>query len=759
MMLELLAGSALRSVVLGGAVWAGLALLRVHRPQLQMTAWTVVLIVSLAMPLLTPWMRITTPADIRPAPMVSITWTAVPQAWTDDTAVSTPVLPADRPGEAPEPAPPTRAVVPAIDWRWVAFFGYAAVGGALLVRLLAGLVLMWQVARAATPVRHAFAATADVRMSDIVVVPVTFASTILLPVTCTEWSPRKLQAALLHEGAHVRNGDFYVLLLAAINRAVFWFNPFAWWLLTRLSDLAEMISDDAAIGGLKDRRSYADILIDVARAAQRPQSGLAMARPGTVGRRVKRILAATAVPTTVRGRTRLLTALVVASLSALSAISFAQSAPPPKVDAAALQTVPVPTTELDRSVGQFQMNVTSVVTVTRDGAQLFAQETGQPKLELFPTAAGGFVTEIGDGVKFTIKGDGPASEILITQPNTGQRRGTRIDEARASDIEATFRRRVAMAPDRFRDQTPFPTGKAALRQSIEDLARGTPRYDGMSPQIADKLRQQLPQLQPIMVSLGAVQSIFFRGVGPGGYDIYGVKFANGSAEFRIDISPDGRIEDVNFRPNGDGTLGGTASCALESTLKATASMAAIRLSLFNRSGGDLRVFWLNAEGRRVAQGGVAHDRSIEVMSYVARPIVVTDTAGQCREIILPGQTTRFHVVEPLGSAEPAGPSTVQRTTPLPGSDEALEHHIDGVRLGTPDYDRMTPAMAAATRQQLPQQQAILAKLGDVRSISFRGVSPAGRDIYLVQFANGSAEWQIGMLPEGRIGAIALGPQY
>jgi len=41
------------------------------------------------------------------------------------------------------------------------------------------------------------------------------------------------------------------------------------------------------------------------------------------------------------------------------------------------------------------------------------------------------------------------------------------------------------------------------------------------------------------------------------------------------------------------------------------------------------------------------------------------------------------------------------------------------------------------------------------------VTPSGQivSIYLVQFANGTAEWQIGLLPEGRIGAIALGPQY
>jgi hypothetical protein len=44
-------------------------------------------------------------------------------------------------------------------------------------------------------------------------------------------------------------------------------------------------------------------------------------------------------------------------------------------------------------------------------------------------------------------------------------------------------------------------------------------------------------------------------------------------------------------------------------------------------------------------------------------------------------------------------------------------------------------------------------------MSFRGVTQAGNDVYMVQFANGSAEWQIGLVDEGRIGTIVLGPQY
>jgi hypothetical protein len=31
--------------------------------------------------------------------------------------------------------------------------------------------------------------------------------------------------------------------------------------------------------------------------------------------------------------------------------------------------------------------------------------------------------------------------------------------------------------------------------------------------------------------------------------------------------------------------------------------------------------------------------------------------------------------------------------------------------------------------------------------------------YIAQFANGSAEWRIGLLKDGTIGRIALGPQY
>jgi bla regulator protein blaR1 len=98
-----------------------------------------------------------------------------------------------------------------------------------------GIHLTWRPARAAKPIREARGAESDVRVSHDVAGPVTFGSTILLPSQWIDWDLRKREAVLAHEGAHVANRDFYILLLASLNRAVFWFSPFAWWQLARLA--------------------------------------------------------------------------------------------------------------------------------------------------------------------------------------------------------------------------------------------------------------------------------------------------------------------------------------------------------------------------------------------------------------------------------------------------------------------------------------------------------------------------------------------
>jgi hypothetical protein len=1134
-MVGLLLESALRSLALGGAIWLGLTLLRVRNPHTHMTAWIVVLVASLSMPILMHRLTLTIPAA---APALRVI-ESMPALSSALEATHVPALQAQGPLTLPpaaEPAVvhPPRQVMPApvdrrslgwpgfdrrslgwpgFDWRALATAIYLLVAGALLLRLFTGLLLSWRMARAARPIHESWTGDADVRVSDLVGGPVTFGSTVLLPVEYIDWSEAKRQAVLSHEGSHVAHGDFYVLLLAAFNRAVFWFSPFAWWQLVRLTELAEIISDDAALEMLDDRSSYAGILLDIAGRPERAPVAIAMARACTVRKRVERILAGTAAPARMGWRKRALVAAALAPAVIISegAIVLSASKPPagpvaaaPRASAAqtdALAAAPsIPAAEhlsaaanapfLDRYVGHYEadpkvlpglvLTVTregdhlfvrrtgevklevfpesdraffygvidqrisfrgdgpaqvmvlhqngmdieatrvdaaaakraaelfdervadqatprtaidvdpslfdryvgyyelaprsiitimregdklfaqatgglkrrlfaaserelfyefvaaqftfiadgegratalvlhqngrefpsrrvdearaketeararevtdrradqerprtavaidprlydryaglyqrgpnSIFTVTREGDRLFAQLTGQQKLELFPESDREFfykavaaqITFVADGerpptglilhqngtdlraawlaglpgshgrddqpdakmldrhvgwyelgplralavkregdrllvqetgrpkfevvahsdrefvstdagafVIFMSDALGRTTELLLHEPSPGGRRAVRIDAVRAQAIENAFARRVAAAPDRFRDQVPADGSKAAVLRAIEELQRGAPRYERMSEQLADNVRRQISQLHALITAVGAVESVFFRGVGPGGYDIYGAKFANGFAEFRMLVDPDGSIEDMTFRPGGDDTPGGMVTCSQEQTLKSLPRTAPIQLLLYNGSGADIRVFELDFEGKRSRSVMIGDDRSAPILTYISNPWVVTDTSGQCVEIIMPGQNTRYLTIT-ADAREQVVRSAPRRTrtSPMPGSEQALRQYIDAIGRGEPNYDDMTPQVAAETRQQLLLNQAILARLGALRAMSFRGVTQIGNDLYIAHFANGSAEWRIGLVKEGKIGRMALGPQY
>ena len=96
---------------------------------------------------------------------------------------------------------------------------------------------------------------------------------------------------------------------------------------------------------------------------------------------------------------------------------------------------------------------------------------------------------------------------------------------------------------------------------------------------------------------------------------------------------------------------------------------------------------------------------------------------------------------------------------MPGSEQALREYIGALGRGAPNYDDMTPQVATNTRQQLLLYRALLGRLGTLRALSFRGVTAADNDVYIAHFSNGSAEWRLGLVKEGKIGRISLGPQF
>ncbi len=86
-----------------------------------------------------------------------------------------------------------------------------------------------------------------------------------------------------------------------------------------------------------------------------------------------------------------------------------------------------------------------------------------------------------------------------------------------------------------------------LRQYIEALGRGQPDYDRMTSEVATQTRQQLPQ-PGHPGRLGALRAMSFRGVTALGSDIYMAHFANGTAEWRISLANDGKVERIALGP-------------------------------------------------------------------------------------------------------------------------------------------------------------------------------------------------------------------
>jgi len=203
--------------------------------------------------------------------------------------------------------------------------------------------------------------------------------------------------------------------------------------------------------------------------------------------------------------------------------------------------VTVDTKVFDNYVGTYQLAPNAIMTISRVGDQLFEQLTGQSKLQIFPEGERKFFLKVVDAqLTFNTDAQGKATEVILHQ-NGRDVTSKRIDEAQASAL-------VAALAKRFKDQTQAPGSEAALRRNIEKLQTGQPKYELMSPALADVTRQQLPQLKAIIAQLGAVESVTFKGVGPGGADIYEVKFEHGSTEWRIMLEPDGKVASLVFRP-------------------------------------------------------------------------------------------------------------------------------------------------------------------------------------------------------------------
>jgi CubicO group peptidase (beta-lactamase class C family) len=189
---------------------------------------------------------------------------------------------------------------------------------------------------------------------------------------------------------------------------------------------------------------------------------------------------------------------------------------------------------LDRYVGHYELIPTLVLTVTREADQLFVQLTGQPRAAVYPKNETEFYYKTVDA-QITFESNGrPEAAALVLHQNGRDQRARRIDDATATELEDILAQRV-------KDQKPFPGSEALVRGQIEQLQRRQPDFAEFTPEFAEIARPQAEHIEALVSSLGTLQSLTFKGVGPGGFDKYNVRFERGAIDWRILIDGNGKI--------------------------------------------------------------------------------------------------------------------------------------------------------------------------------------------------------------------------
>jgi beta-lactamase regulating signal transducer with metallopeptidase domain len=296
--------TAMRTLCMGAIIWLTLHLLRVEQIRAQRTAWLLALGAALLMPLLVATHigpriipEFSKPASTEFSAESGMAAAMVYELHAAASDVETPMTVRVHALKTPAAIKVTVARV---------ILGvYVTAASVLVLRLALGLTIALRLKWRARRIEVGALADADVRVSEQLANPVTITSSILLPRNYLQWDASTLRIVLSHEFAHVRQRDFYVQLLAGVHCALFWFNPFSWWLQRQLADLGEALSDHAASQQAESRASYAELLLSFASSAQLPQAAVAMARSSNLTPRIERLLNDRGFERCFSGRTRL----------------------------------------------------------------------------------------------------------------------------------------------------------------------------------------------------------------------------------------------------------------------------------------------------------------------------------------------------------------------------------------------------------------------------------------------------------------------
>lgn len=426
----------------------------------------------------------------------------------------------------------------------------------------------------------------------------------------------------------------------------------------------------------------------------------------------------------------------------------------------------------DRHVGYYQLSPKRVVSVTREGDQLFFQETARPRNRLFAESETTFFTRDTHALISFETGTGGRTTGLVLRQGGWTSAAKRVDESEAKHADAALAERVRRKAERIADEQ-RPRATIAIDPRVLDRYVGLYAQGGIAPLSITREGDQLfvsnngQPRRPIFPE--RENEFFFKDVAA---QISFVGEGDGPAGMLI-LHQDGmgytarRIADL-AKP--DQTRAGQDALRLDDNV----GWFQLELGIFDTSviaavtrDGD-RLFVQMNRMRRIeifplATGGYASSDGRTQIRFKA------DGTGRVTEIVLRTEErgerhgTRIPDAEGREREElavrhvAAGIRRFVEQKPPPGGEAAVRDLIEVLpRDGAHDDIVGAEVADRLRRSQWHFLQYDLRDLGSIQAVSFKDVALNGRNIYAVTFDNGMVKVSIDISADGKIETADFG---
>jgi beta-lactamase regulating signal transducer with metallopeptidase domain len=318
---------------------------------------------------------------------------------------------------------------------------------------------------------------------------------ILLPPGASEWDDACIEAAVRHELAHVRRGDWLTQMLAQLCRIALWFNPLVWIVYRRMQLESELACDDAVLMSGIPGPLYAKSLLSLTHALNRsvhwfPAPGINGVTP------LERRFSAMIAPDTNRQSVRAVTLVLIWTMALSVAVPLAALSYSPGIPSLPLVSAPL-AVSASPSIPLPPPRASSI----RPTKHSTPQQT-----------AGRLVGTVTDASGRAVSG----ATVFVTRPFTA---------AELDEIEASRRKRDAAEIELSRSAELYRLGALTLRdvlQAQQRLLQATAAELSARP---DGLRAGV-DIKPVTTDLAGAFVVPDLAPGIYGIQVFAVEFAS-----------------------------------------------------------------------------------------------------------------------------------------------------------------------------------------------------------------------------------------